>query len=191
MIGRLFSLRESEEASKPAATLPQPRRRAVLVAFCDRRRLDAALAALPRLGFGVTRFGVLGTLEAFETLLAGRFRAALIHRLGPSLILDCAFAEPDGSRLTRKAVSRLPGRSESEALLVSEGWPLPIERADGTAFCNRDRILGAVFGRPGDARSPAIVLGLRLSDAQSAATVCQALLAINDGPVELHDLRAP
>ena len=174
----------------PAASLPRERRRAVLATFCDRRRIEAALSALPRLGFSVAHFGVLGTPASFETLLAGRFRVAPIHHLGPFLVLEDAFAEPDGSCPVIKALSRLPGRSDSETLLVSEGWPLPIEQASRTAFRCHGRILGAVGSRAHDAWSPSIVLGLRLSDAQSAATVCRALLAINDGPVELHDLGA-
>ncbi len=174
-----------------ATTLPRIRRRAVLAAFCDRQRLEAALNALPGLGFDVGRFGALGTPASFEKLLFGRLRAAQIHRPGPFLVLDDVFAEPGGSRRVMKALSRLPGCSGTQTLLVSEGWPLPIEGSDETAFYNRDRILRAVYGRSGDAASPLIILGLRLSDVQSPASVCQALLAINDGPVAFHDLRAP
>lgn len=77
--------------------------------------------------------------------------------------------------------------------MVSEGWPLPLppEREHRAALGDRDRTLGAVYSRPGELPSLAVLLGLRLSDAQPAASVCQALLAINNGPVELHDLRAP
>ncbi len=175
----------------PTATLSRTRRRAVLAAFRDRQRLEAALNALPGLGFDAARFGALGTPASFEILFFGRLRAAQIDRPGPFLVLDDVFAEPGGSRPVMKTLSRLPGCSGTQTLLVSEGWPLPIERPDETAFYNRDRILGAAYGRPSDAPSPLIILGLRLSDVQSAASVCQALLAINDGPVAFHDLRAP
>ena len=185
--------REAVWAKESDAALPQPRRRAVLVAFRDRRRLEAALAALPSLGFAASDFGILGTPTAFETLLAGRFRAAPTHRLRPFLVLDSDFAGQGGSRPVMKPLRRLPGHSLSEVLLVSEGWPLPLpmERADQAAICDRNRTFGAIYGRPVDMRSPAVLLGLRLADARPAASVCQALLAINNGPVELLDLRAP
>lgn len=184
---------EAVWAKESHSALPQPRRRAVLAAFRDRRRLKAALAALPRLGLAVADFGFLGGPAAFEALLAGRFREAPVHRLGPILLLDGALAAPDGSHPVVKRLSKLKGRSPSEMLLVSEGWPLPLplERADQAAICDRDPTLGAVYGRPVDWRSPAVLLGLRLADARPAASVCQALLAINNGPVELLDLRAP
>ena len=184
--------RKLDRAKAPPGTLPQPRRRAILAAFCERDRLEAALAALPRLGVGVTRVGVSGTPAAFEALFDRRFRAAPIHGLGPFLVLDGVFAERAGSRPVVKALSRLPRGSGSDGFLVSDGWPLPLPtaRADAAACWSRLRIFGAVDGPPGSLRPPAIFLGLRLSDAQPATTVCQALLAINDGPVELHDFRA-
>ena len=77
--------------------------------------------------------------------------------------------------------------------MVSEGWPLPLppEREYRAALCDRDRILGAISSRLEELPALAVLLGLRLSDGQPAASVCQALLAINNGPVELLDLRAP
>ncbi len=185
--------REAVWAKESDAALPQPRRRAVLAAFRDRRRLEAALAALPRLGLTVADFGFLGAPAGFEALLAGRFRAAPVHSLGPVLVLDSAFAGQGDSRPVMKPLRRLPGCSLSEMLLVSEGWPLPLppEPADQAAICDRNPTLGAVYGRPVDWRSPAVLLGLRLADTRPAASVCQAFLAINNGPVELLDLRAP
>ncbi len=110
MEAHLAFRRQFDLANTSAATLPQPRRRAVVATICYRRRHHAALAALPRLGNAVALFGVLGTPAAFETFFAGRFQATSIHGLRPFLILDDAFAEAGGSRPVMKALSRLPGR---------------------------------------------------------------------------------
>ncbi len=180
------SWRAFRRADLPDGPLPQPRRRAVLAAFSDRLRLEGALVALPRLGFDAGGFGVLGTPAAFEALFAGRFQAAPIHGLGPFLVLDDCFTDPGGSRPVTKALSRLPGESEATAFLVSGGWPLPLAAEPGGTCASRDwlRLLAAAQGRP------AILLGLRLLSTQSAAFVCRTLLAINDGPVELLDLKS-
>lgn len=167
-----------------SGTLPVPRRRAVIAAFQERPRLEAALVALPSLGFGVARFGLIGTSAAFEALLACRFKSVAIHEPGATLVLDEEMAGGVGSRPVAKALTRLPGKAGSQGLLVSDGWPLPLPPEPGDSVLSGDLAQRlAARGRP------AVLLGLRLLGTQSPAHVCRALLAINDGPVELHDLR--
>ena len=181
----LASRRAFRLAGLSEGPLSQPRRRAVLAAFGDRLRLEGALLALPRLGFDLAGFGVLGTPAAFEVLFAGRFQAAPTGGQEPVLVLGDCFADPGGPPAVTKALSRLPAKSEATAFLVSGGWPLPLAAEPGDACASRDwfRLLAPAQGRP------AILLGLRLLDGQSAAFVCRTLLAINDGPVELLDLK--
>ena len=172
-------------AAPLAGDLPRRRRRAVLAVFRDRRRLEAALAALPGLGFGVARFGLLGTPEAFEAVLGDRYRAAPTHGLGSFLVLGDAFAGPGGSLPVMKALLRLPGGARAEPVLVSDGWPLPLpsDLAEGSRGGYSTLRLDGTRGQP------ALLLGLRPPDTRSAAVLCRTLLAISDGPVELRDLR--
>lgn len=167
--------------------LPAPRRRAVVAAFGDRLRLEAALVALPRLGVGADRFGVCATEAALKALLSGRFRAAATPDPGPVLVVGDGFVAGGEGRPAVKVMTPLPGGMGSDRLLVSDGWPLPLSPDPATAAVPGDlaRLLSATRGRP------AVLLGLSLLNTQPAAFVCRALLAINDGPVELHDLRIP
>ena len=172
-------------AAPLAGDLPRRRRRAVLAVFRDRLRLEAALAALPGLGFGAARFGLLGTPAAFGAVLGDRYRAAPVHGLGPFLVLDDAFAGPGGSLPVMKALLRLPGGPRAEPVLVSDGWPLPLPPDPAEGLAGEEPVL-----HPGGAPGPsALLLGLRPPDTRSAAVLCRTLLAISDGPVELRDLR--
>lgn len=178
------SWRAGAAVDRPAGGLPLPRRRAVLAALGGRPRLEAALIALRRLGFGAEGIGVCGPPAALAALLACRFRAAPIHGLGPILVLGEAFVERPDGRPVVKALVRLQGQDGSDDLLVSDGWPLPPKPIDRPASGDLMRLLSATQARP------AVLLGLRLPNTQSAALVCRTLLAIADGPVELQDLRA-
>ncbi len=182
--GVLASWVDGDCTERSSVTLPAPRRRAVLAAFHDRARLLAALDALPRLGFGAARFGLIGSVAAFEALLAYRFKAAAMNDLDATLVLDNAIAGGVAARPVVKALTRLPGKAGSQGMLVSDGWPLPLpsEPGDGVLSGDLARRLAAQV-------RPVVLLGLRLLSTQSPAYVCRALLAINDGPVELHDLR--
>ncbi|MDJ0942335.1 MAG: hypothetical protein QNJ30_02670 [Kiloniellales bacterium] len=143
--------------------------------------------ALPRLGVSAGRFGICATEASLESLLPRRFRAAATQDPGPVLIVGDGFVASGEGRPVVKAMTCLPGGTGSDRLLVSDGWPLPTSPDPAAAAVSGDlaRLLSATRGRP------TVLLGLRLLNSQPAASVCRALLAINDGPVELHDLRIP